>query len=340
MPSGWTHGADVATSPDGARTTSTGAFQPNDIDMTHPLPGNIALITNFGNGQVMYMNMSTGEIIPVNWGGDGFATGAASQAKFDNPQAAVASPDGSMILVAGNNSGRVLKIALQDGTVSVFAGAPAELGCCDGINFNRDGNRSFARFQYPSDVAFHPDSNRIFVASSYIRLIDLASDLVSTISVFASKFAITKDGSTLVFTDGNKIRAMNLTLPGSYPVRDVAGNVNAGYADGVGTSAEFSTPWGITITPDGATAFVVEGANFAIRSVDMENGAVSTLAGSGTQQGYLDGYGPDARFSGSGGLALTPDGSMLLKADTGNNRCAGHPAPFCFVPQCTRCSRS
>jgi WD40 repeat protein len=303
------------TSPDGNRTVTTGAFQPNDIDMTHPLPGNIAVITNWGNGQVMYMNISTGDITPVNWGGQGFAIGAASQAKFYYPQAAVASPDGSMILVAGNIAYRVLKIALPDGAVSVFAGPPAELGCCDGINFNRDGNRSFARFQGPSDVAFHPDGNRIFVADTYIRLIDLAADHVSTISVSASKFAITKDGSTLVFIDGNIIRAMDVTLPGSYPVRHVAGIVYSGYADGVGTSAKFSSPTGITITPDGATAFVVE--NYAIRSVDMKTGAVSTLAGSGTQRGYLDGYGLSARFGGGGGLALTPDGSILLVSETG-----------------------
>jgi hypothetical protein len=158
---------------------------------------------------------------------------------------------------------------------------------------------------------------------------------VSTISVSASKFAINKDGSTLVFIDGDRIRAMDVTLPGSYPVRDVAGYYS-GYADGVGTSARFSNPTGITITPDGATAFVSH--TYVIRSVDMKTGAASTLAGSGTQHGYLDGYGPDARFSGSGGLALTPDGSMLLVS--GNNRCAGHPVPFCFVPQYTRCSRS
>jgi len=205
------------------------------------------------------------------------------------------------------------------------------------MNFNRDGNRSFARFQNPSDVAFHPDGNRIFVASSDIRLIDLAADYVSTISVSASKFAITKDGSTLVFIVGDRIRAMDVTLPGSYPVRDVAGNVK-GYADGVGTSANFRDPTGITITPDGKTAFVADNQR-VIRSVDMKTGAVNTLAGSGTEHGYLDGYGPDARF-GLMGLDLTPDGSMLLVSDSGNNRCAGHPAPFCFVEQCTRCARS
>jgi sugar lactone lactonase YvrE len=118
---------------------------------------------------------------------------------------------------------------------------------------------------------------------------------------------------------------MDVTLPGSYPVRDVAGYYS-GYADGVGTSARFSSPTGITITPDGATAFVSH--TYAIRSVDMKTGAASTLAGSGTQHGYLDGYGPDARFSGSGGLALTPDGSMLLVSDTGNNRLLDTLFPF------------
>lgn len=141
---------------------------------------------------------------------------------------------------------------------------------------------------------------------------------MSTISVSASKFAITKDGSTLVFIVGDRIRAMDVTLPGSYPVRDVAGNVK-GYADGVGTSANFRDPTGITITPDGKTAFVADNQR-VIRSVDMKTGAASTLP----------------YFGGVGGLALTPDGSMLLVSDSGNNRCAGHPAPFCFVPQCTR----
>jgi hypothetical protein len=355
MPRGWTHGAVVATAPDGTRTTSTSAFQPNDIDMTYPLPGNIAVITNWGNGQVLYMNISTGDITPVNWGGHGFEIGAASKAKLNYPDAAVVSPDGSMILVAVSGVGRVMKIALPNGTVSVFAGAPAELGCCNQPSnkccnhINRDGNRTFARFQFPSDVAFHPDGNRIFVASrrdewlnmDYIRLIDLAADHVSTINVYARTLAMTEDGSTLVFTIDDRIRSMDLTQSGSYPVRDVAGNVNTGYADGVGTAAKFRSPCGITITPDGVTAFVVEEMNSAIRSVDMKTGAVSTLAGSGTQPGYLDGYGPAARFSqGRAGLALTPDGSMLLMAESGSNRCSGHPAPFSCVPQYTRCSRS
>ena len=327
MPRGWSHGDVVATAPDGTQT-STGQFQPNDIDMRYPLPGNIAVVTNFGKGQVLYINVSTGDITPVTWGGHGFAIGDVSEAKFYYPGAAAASPDGSMILVAGANAHRVMRIDLSHGNVSVFAGPPSELGAGTGLDGTRDGNTSFARFKYPDDVLFHPDGNRVFVSSFHegaIRLIDIAADQVITIysggAINAVKMAITEDGNTLVFTGygTQNIGAMDLTVPGSYPVRIVAGK-DLGYADGVGTSAKFKGPWDITVTPDGATAFVIEWSSYAIRSVDMKTGAVSTLAGSGTEEGYLDGYGLAARFKGVRGLTLTPDGSMLLVAEAGNNR--------------------
>ncbi len=120
-----------------------------------------------------------------------------------------------------------------------------------------------------------------------------------------SGVAVDKAGNVFV-TDTVNQRIRRVT-PGGV-VSTFAGS-SAGYLDGQGTSAQFNTPFGLTIDAFG-NLYVSDAANQRIRKVSAK-GVVTTLAGSG-QQGYLDGQASSAQFSGPRGLALDNNGNLFI----------------------------
>jgi len=101
-------------------------------------------------------------------------------------------------------------------------------------------------------------------------------------------------------------------------VTTLAGNGEAGYADGVGDTVRFNQPGGIVVDADG-TIYVTDSGNNCVRQVGPDDGAVSTLAGDGKGGvGLADGVGSTARFYNPTGLALDMD-SHLIVADSGNH---------------------
>jgi hypothetical protein len=77
--------------------------------------------------------------------------------------------------------------------------------------------------------------------------------------------------------------AIRVVTPGG--VRTLAGNGEAGFADGQGAAARFNRPTGLSRDKDGSI-LVADGGNSAVRRVTME-GAVSTVAGNG-EAGYVE----------------------------------------------------
>jgi len=96
-------------------------------------------------------------------------------------------------------------------------------------------------------------------------------------------------------------------------VSTLAGNVEAGSADGKGADATFDDPCDVVLATNGD---LLVSHRHAIRVV-TPGGAVHTLAGSG-MAGFVGGQGPVARFRGPFALSLDIDGSLLV-ADQGNN---------------------
>jgi len=74
-------------------------------------------------------------------------------------------------------------------------------------------------------------------------------------------------------TGGNTLRAVALATGA---VTTAAGSGTAGAADGIGTNAAFSAPWGVAVTSTGATVYVGDGGNHLLRSVTVATGAVAT----------------------------------------------------------------
>lgn len=102
---------------------------------------------------------------------------------------------------------------------------------------------------------------------------------------------------------------------GKATVSAFAGTPEAGNTDGTGTSAQFDFP--TSLATDGVNLYVADFSNNSIRQIVLSTGAVTTLAGSGTNAS-VDGTGQAASFSGP--AAVVTDGTNLYVADAGGNR--------------------
>ena len=123
---------------------------------------------------------------------------------------------------------------------------------------------------------------------------------VGSAAKFATAIGVAVNSSGFLFAadPGNGvIRLVAPSPPGSNfsaAVTVYAGSGGYGYADGAATSAQFYTPRGVALHPDG-TLYVSEYNGNRIRIVSANGLTVSTLAGSGLQ-GWADGVGVRASF--------------------------------------------
>jgi DNA-binding beta-propeller fold protein YncE len=140
-------------------------------------------------------------------------------------------------------------------------------------------------------------------------------DGAGTRARFSEPFGIAAapDGTIFVADAGHAHRIRRISTDGH--VTTLAGRVR-GFADEVGDRAAFSTPSGLALAADG-TLYLADTGNHAIRRITRD-GHVSTIAGDGTP-GYVDGPAHQARFNGPIGIAVAPDGRIIV-ADTYNDR--------------------
>lgn len=125
--------------------------------------------------------------------------------------------------------------------------------------------------------------------------------------------------TSLTFNPGNETspatQSVSLTIP--YVVTTLAGSGSAAFADGTGTSAAFNRPHGIAF--DGQSAlYVGDLSNHRIRKVDINTGAVTTLAGNGVAT-FADGVGTSASFNTPHGVTCDRQGNLFV-ADIWNHR--------------------
>lgn len=121
----------------------------------------------------------------------------------------------------------------------------------------------------------------------------------------------------LYVTDTNNHAIRKITPSGM--VSTFAGGTN-GIADGIGTSAQFYQPRGITIDSNGVL-YVSEGTN-RIRKI-LPDGTVTTFAGptstaSSVNFGFINGTSVNAKFTNPRGLTVDASNNVYV-ADTGNH---------------------
>jgi hypothetical protein len=90
---------------------------------------------------------------------------------------------------------------------------------------------------------------------------------------------------------------------------------NAGSTDGAGSAARFNYPNAIAADAAG-NVYVADTGNNMVRKISAD-GMVTTLAGSATGAGSVDGTGAAARFNRPYSIAVTPSGNIYV-ADTLN----------------------
>ncbi len=96
---------------------------------------------------------------------------------------------------------------------------------------------------------------------------------------FPGKVAWDDDSGRLVVSDSNNDRIIIADLDGN--VSQVIGGAAAGFTDGSSSEARFNQPQGVDVVGD--YVFVADNENHAIRRIDLRDGSVSTIAGTGEQ---------------------------------------------------------
>jgi hypothetical protein len=133
---------------------------------------------------------------------------------------------------------------------------------------------------------------------------------VGTAARFNGLVGIAADGAGnfyLADANNNCIRKVVIATGAVTTFAGAAGQ--SAVADGTGTSARFSYPFGITSDGTG-NLFVAD--RDTIRKVVIATGAVTTLAGAADQQGSIDGPGTAARFYYPSGIASDGAGNLYV----------------------------
>ena len=125
---------------------------------------------------------------------------------------------------------------------------------------------------------------------------------------------------TLYVSEDHMIREVTPGVDGR--VETLAGASTHGYAVGEPTLVRFNTPQGLAVDERGYL-WVVDQANHVIRTIDLVNRSVETVAGRPGEPGFADGTGSGALFNAPTGIAVEPETTSERLA----REFAGDPPP-------------
>jgi NHL repeat-containing protein/PKD domain-containing protein len=221
-----------------------------------------------------------------NFGSSSLVDGPRQTASFGLASAAVYDSHGNLFI----GEGWAIRKITPAGDVSMFA----------------------SDFGFIADLAID-SSNNLYVADEWSHVIQKVSP-IGSIEILAGKVdepgfrngfrgearfnipgGLTLDSAGNVYVsdyDNHQIR--KITPAGEVSTFAGSLTVSSGDADGTGTTARFSGPWGIDIDASG-NLYVAEFWRPRIRKITTPGAVVSTFAGS-TTRGVVDATGTDARF--------------------------------------------
>lgn len=224
----------------------------------------------------------------------GFADGPLTSAGIGAISDWAAHPDGGVVFADGPN--RRIRL-LDDGVVATVVGnglsATANDPGPDIFDFAGDGLAATdALLSVPCATAVGPDGD-LYVAETRLQ-----SQYIGQLGFHA------------------RVRRVDA---GSGRISTLAGTTAAGFSGdgGPAAEAELNDPCGVVAAPDGSV-YIADTANNRIRRVDAD-GVIRTVAGTGVPGSGGDG-GPalQAALHEPTGLALAPDGDLLVAEQAGN----------------------
>lgn len=269
----------------------------------------------------------------------GYGDGVGVKAVFNCPNGLAFDAEKSLLYVADQKNYSIRAVHTQTGAVTTIAGNHQKSGSADGKGAN-------ASFSFPSGLALDSKQQLLYVSdqnTALIRVVSLADGGVTTIAgdknenekrhadgkglsaVFGAPVGLGLDTArqVLYVADrwGNRLRAINLDKASAQylDVSTVAGAAEAGCVDGKGAAVRFDSPNGLAVDVARGLVYVADNQNHKIRVVNVADGSVSTIAGSG-KKGFADGKGASAAFNWPKGLALDAAKQLIYVTDQDNHR--------------------
>lgn len=257
-----------------------------------PLPGGSLLVADAGHHALTEVAADGSTLLRrIGSGERGLLDGGPDEARFSEPNGLALVPDhmrealGYDVLVADTVNHALRGVRLADGRVTTVAGTGEQLmvGAADnvrggGTGAGYDGPARDVRLSSPWDVVWSEAHGAFVVAMA--------------------------GHHTLWTFDGTRLR-------------HVAGTMNEGLLDGPGADAWLAQPSGLSVGPDGRV-WVADSETSALRWLDPADGTLHTAVGEGLFDfGHRDGRADQARMQHPLGVAVLPDGSVLV-ADTYN----------------------
>ncbi len=249
--------------------------------------------------------------------------GPASAAYFNIP-IAVAVDAGWDVFVADSGNNVIRRISpFGARTVTTFAGS--------GGNGLKNGTAAEAQFNFPNDLVVDPSGNLFVTEFNNHTVRKITKEGVVTTfagtgapghhdgpgagAQFNGPAGIARDNVGNLFVTDWENRVIRKITPDGV-VSTIAGAVGVqGFIDGPSASARLCAPDGIAVDQNG-NIFFTEFGNSSVRRIDP-SGEVLTLVGT-AGEGFADGGRTEAKMLHPGGIAVYPDGSLIV-ADTANH---------------------
>ena len=247
--------------------------------------------------------------------------GSGKHGLVDSRPVGTAKDKAGNLYTADSSNHRILKTS-PGGEVSTFAGN-GERGFADGVG-------SAAQFALPSGIAIDKAGN-LYVTdygNNRIRKVTPAGEVSTLVgSDTAKNVGSIEDGVRFYWPYGITIdkadnlyvtvpeRILKVTLKGE--VSAIAGGSERGFADGVGSAAQFGELSQSIVMDAAGNLYVADRTNHRIRKISP-TGEVSTLAGDG-KKGFADGQGSAARFAWPSVITMDAAGNLYV-TDAENSR--------------------
>ncbi len=273
-------------------------------------------VADFGNRRIQRIDLAKGTISTVAGGGVRPAAEGvpATQAEILLPEGIAVDARGANLYVADNIACRVYRIDLATGILHVLAGT-GEAG------FSGDGGPGpQARLRLPAAVAAAPDGKvyisdfgnrkiRVVDPDGTIRTLDKAADDGGLLGVAAVSLEATSRGLYRLVLGDPGVQFLDLQT----------GAVRSIPVDSSAFPSQFGESQIMDVAVDGSRLFLADSLAHRILDVDVETGAVRSVAGSGVQ-GFDSGGGVAglAALFQPGGVAVGRPGEIFV-ADTKNH---------------------
>lgn len=250
--------------------------------------------------------------------------GVGTAARFNTPGGLV--KIGNYLYIVDIANDRIRRLNLSNNTVDTVAG--------NGTSAVTD-NAAGLSASFANAVDITTDGTNLYVADTYqIRKITIGSNFAVarfagntstgtadgaglTTALFNNPRHLTSDGINLYITDNTNNNIRKVVLATAVVSTIAGGNTGGGTTctgsnatsckNGVGTAAQFSAPRGITT--DKTYLYVAENGTYRIRKINISDGTVTTLAGSGVNAWNGNGSGTSVDLGGASGI--TTDGTSL-----------------------------